>query len=485
MKKFKKYTKVFLALAILLSSTMACNDWLSIAPENDLIKEKFWLKTDDAEAALAATYNAFRDAVLESFIWGELRADLAIFADNHFADYNNIAASNITANNHVIKWEKYYNAINLANTLMFFSDEVAANDKTFTPKMQRAFEAEALFIRSLSYFYLVRVWKEVPLVLEASTSDQGDLFLPKSTEKEILHQIIEDLKRAKDLAYTNEFRNKPEYYKGRANKYSIMALLADVYLWNEQYQECASYCDSIIATGLFELESYNDWFRLYNPGNSMKESIFEIQFNDNYESQNNPFYNNLIPNIGSARISLNSITATSLFNRNDLRLIGNKSPSWKYQGIDYSTNTRRSGNQRDANVIYYRYADVLLMKAEALTELGMLTEANANLRQVVERAGLTHIEMVNKNELRKAVLDENAREFVFEGKRWFDLLRSAKRNNFENRQIIINMILSGADIKQQAVLRTRVYDTMSYYLPVPENDLLYNNNLVQNPFYDR
>jgi len=87
--------------------------------------------------------------------------------------------------------------------------------------------------------------------------------------------------------------------------------------------------------------------------------------------------------------------------------------------------------------------------------------------------------------LRKALLDEKAREFIFEGKRWFDLLRAAKRNKFQNKQIIISMILSGADIKQQAILRTKVYDTLSYYLPIPERELIYNQNLVQNPFYDR
>jgi hypothetical protein len=87
--------------------------------------------------------------------------------------------------------------------------------------------------------------------------------------------------------------------------------------------------------------------------------------------------------------------------------------------------------------------------------------------------------------MRKAVLDERAREFIIEGKRWFDLLRAAKRNHFENKQLIIDMILSGADIKQQAVLRTKVYDTLSYYLPIPEHEIIYNQNLVQNPFYNR
>ena len=485
MNKKITYTKRIVTSIILILVLAAGNDWLSIAPENDLIKEKFWAKKEDANGALAATYDAFRDAALESFIWGELRADLAVFSGTVFDNYNNIASSDISSNNDKIKWEKYYNTINLTNTLMEYSGQVVEKDNSFTQRMKEAYDAEALFLRSLSYFYLVRIWKEVPLVIEASTTDQGDLFLPKSTEKEVLKQIIADLTYAKDIAYTDELKDNPAYYKGRANKYSIMALLADVYLWNEQYQECANYCDSIIQTGKFALEDYNNWFKIYYPGNSMVESIFEIQFNDNYDSQENPFYKDMIPVVGSAKISLKGTTASTLFNTQDIRRFGTKSPTWKYQGIDPQSTTRRTNTQRDANIIYYRYADILLMKAEALAEMNTLIEANALLRQVVERVGFSHIEIANKNDLRKAIIDEKGREFVFEGKRWFDLLRYAKRNNFENKQIIINMILSGADVKQQAILRTRVYDTMSYYLPIPERDLLYNNELVQNPFYDR
>jgi hypothetical protein len=94
-------------------------------------------------------------------------------------------------------------------------------------------------------------------------------------------------------------------------------------------------------------------------------------------------------------------------------------------------------------------------------------------------------ESYDKVLLRQAVLDEKGREFILEGKRWFDLLRAAKRNKFQNKQIIINMILSGADIKQQAILKTKVYDTLSYYLPIAEHELIYNQNLEQNPYYDR
>lgn len=263
-----------------------------------------------------------------------------------------------------------------------------------------------------------------------------------------------------------------------------MALLADVYLWDQQYQKCIDYCDSISNSGLYDLESYSTWFNLYNPGNSPVESIFEIQFDDNLDNQENPIYYNLIPVTGLAQLSLTK-NVTTLLNKDDLRNCIPNNPLWKYRGIDLNSSVARSQNSRDANMIYYRYADILLMKAEALTELDRFAEANSYVRLTLERAGMTHTDITVKKDLRKAVLDERAREFLIEGKRWFDLLRAAKRNNFENKQIIIDMILSGADIKKQAVLRTKVFDTMSYYLPIPEHEIIYNQNLKQNPFYDR
>jgi hypothetical protein len=171
--------------------------------------------------------------------------------------------------------------------------------------------------------------------------------------------------------------------------------------------------------------------------------------------------------------------------KEDYRNCGSNTPAWKYAGVNVNTNVERTRNQRDGNFIYLRYADVLLDKAEALCELNRLTEANELVAQISDRSGMSHINIIVKEDLRKSILDERAREFIIEGKRWFDLLRAAKRNHFEKKQIIIDMILAGADIQRQAVLRTKVFDTMSYYLPIPENEIRYNQNLDQNPFYDR
>ncbi|MCB8995536.1 MAG: RagB/SusD family nutrient uptake outer membrane protein [Bacteroidales bacterium] len=485
MEKFRIKSPVSYIIFFILILFTSCSNWLSIAPENDLIKEKFWTKKADIDGALAATYDAFRGANLQSLIFGEVRADMAQFSATNFYDYTKIASSDISPTNGAINWGNYYSAINLANTLMFYSKDVLAKDEAYTPRMADAVEAEALFIRSISFFYLVRIWKDVPLVLEPSISDTSNLFIGKSSEQVIIKQIIADLLKAKDLAYTTEFQGTDAFY-GRANKYAIMSLLADVYLWNQQYQKCMDYCDSVTNSGLYSLEPLTTWFNIYNPGNSPLESIFEIQFNDNLDSQENPIYYNLIPVTGNPQMTITKNVVVLFNDPEDIRISGGRGPIWKYVGKDNLSTVTRSSNERDANWILYRYADILLMKAEAAVELNNLPLANSLVRQTIERAGLAFADVTDQDILREVVRDERGREFMFEGKRWFDLLRAAKRNNFEKKSILIDMILSGAaNVQQRAILATKVNDTMSYYLPIPQRDIDYNQNLVQNPYYSR
>ena len=125
---------------------------------------------------------------------------------------------------------------------------------------------------------------------------------------------------------------------------------------------------------------------------------------------------------------------------------------WKYVGKDQLGIVPRSFSERDANWIFYRFAEILLMKAEACIELDRFNDANDLISETMLRAGAPFVEQTDKELLREMLLNERGREFLFEGRRWFDMLRAAKRNKFENKQLIIDMILSGADIKQQAIL---------------------------------
>jgi starch-binding outer membrane protein, SusD/RagB family len=480
--KYHLNIKTILALLFLLMWHSSCNDWIDIEPENELIKQEFWKTGDDLIAVMASTYDALRGCTENSLLMGEIRADFIRVQGGMYSEYERIGANDISTTNSKAHWSQYYNTINLANTVMYYAPIVQQQDRTLTNEILRGIEAEMLFIRSLSYFYLLRIWKDVPLVLTPTISDTVDFYLPKSPEHLIIKQLITDLKRASSLAVTEEYRSDPVFYKGRANKYAIQALLADVLLWDENYSECIVYCDSIINTGLFDLETNSDWFDLFFPGNSMIESLFEIQYDDNLENQENPM-NDLL--LESLRTNLDFMAFEE---ENDIRYCNGKGGVWKYQGYDEtgSRNRSRSDFERDANFIYYRYSEILLMKAESLGETGNLEEANYLLRQVAERAGTTHTATYSLVNFRSAILGERGREFSAEGKRWFELLRFAKRNHFENKQLLIDILLSKAtDANELAIMRTKVIDTMSYYLPIHHDELQVNKNLVQNPFYDR
>lgn len=479
-KKFRIVVPVLLTIMII--GHTGCNDWLNIEPESELIKQEFWKTSDDVMAVMAATYNAMRETTIKSFLLGEVRADFISVAGGEFSDYSRIGNNDISSTNWVVRWGAYYNTINLANTVMYYAPLMQEVDKSISDRELEGIEAEMLFLRSLSYFYLVRIWKDVPLVLEPTISDTVDFYIPKSPENVVLNQVVDDLKRASALAFTDQFRGDLVDYKGRANKYAIQALLADVLLWQERYTECVTYCDSVINTGIFSLEPNTDWFDLYYPGNSMSESLFEIQYDDDLEGQENPMYYSLLNqiNIAVEKIAYN-VTA-------DIRFLRKRGPIWKYRGTDQTgAGFRvRTENERDANFIYYRYADILLMKAEALAELNDLENANNLVTTVAERAGVTHIPTFSLEDFRNVLLAERGREFAGEGKRWFDVLRFAKKNGFEDKQRLVDILLGKAsDAQELAIMRTKVIDTMSYYLPIHQDEIQFNRNLEQNPFYDR
>lgn len=482
MRILVKYTKS-LFIILLLIGTLSCDEWLNLEPENKLVKQEFWKKKEDVAAVMAAMYDAYRDNAVALWLWGEVRADMIEVTGSSYSDYQLIAQSEILPTNNKVKWNGFYNAINLSNTILEFASTVLDIDETFDLKTEKSYEAEALFIRSKCYFDLVRIWKEVPLILNASSTDTVSFSIEKSSESTIIKQIEKDLIKAKEFAYTDEYASKPEMFKGRINKYAINTLLADIYLWSEQYEKCIEICDEVINSNKFQLLSTTDWFTLFYPGNSI-ESIFEIQFNEAYESERNPLCYDIMGLVGGSKVALKPY-AKELFSSADVRK-GYPDPRAKYLYKSIDSKTKRTQNESDANIIYYRYGDVLLMKAEALAELGLFLEANTYINEIRQRASLTPMNLNPEKELfRTIIMEERAKEFAFEGKRWFDVLHFAKKNNFENKNLIIQMILEGADVKKKPVLRSRILDTMSYYLPIPESELKSNTKLVQNPFYDR
>jgi hypothetical protein len=199
------------------------------------------------------------------------------------------------------------------------------------------------------------------------------------------------------------------------------------------------------------------------------------------DKEENPMYDKFLTSLGFYNESL------SLFEDEDIRKC-NRLPIYKYTHTNpYLGNSgRRTEIQRDANFIYYRYADIILMQAECLAETGKIKEAYQKINEIRTRAGVPTIASSNSiSDFRQNLIQERALEFAMEGKRWFDVLRYTKKNHYQDKTLITKITLTKAnDPNTTEKLKALVKDTMFYYLPIPSNEIKVNNKLEQNPLYD-
>ncbi|MGW8317045.1 MAG: RagB/SusD family nutrient uptake outer membrane protein, partial [Bacteroidales bacterium] len=166
---------------------------------------------------------------------------------------------------------------------------------------------------------------------------------------------------------------------------------------------------------------------------------------------------------------------------------------WKYVGTEglpslatgaAATGYRTGNKESDANWIIYRYPDVLLMKAEALVQQGALGEAVDLVNIVRERALVEPISNIpNKQDLEERILEERAKEFCGEGKRWFDLIRMARRNNNARTNLLIEILSANKTYEEAEIIRSKYSNPDSWFLPIYQGELDQNDRLKQNPYY--
>lgn len=482
----KKYIRHLVLAISFLITTSSCQDWLELTPPNGLIQNEYWTSKEDVEAVLAGAYQKFAQLDELLFLYGELRADMLEGDNNTPGGQRMIMNGNIYSSNALCNWRDFYEVIHHCNSVLKYASEIQKFDQTFTSYQKDGFEAEAYFLRSLAYFYLVRIFKDVPLVLEASEEDNVDFFIPKTEGTEILKQITSDLEMA--LFKVTGSYGSIEKDKGRANRGAILALLADISLWNFDYHEVINYVNLIEGMEYLLLPS-GKWFDNFYPGNSF-ESVFEFQFNSSLNQRNDlyayTFINNRRYLASSKALEFLDPATSREFIRGRGSVRSTDAAIWKYVGAAPDGRTVRPGSlQRDANWIVYRYADVLLMKAEALSQMERYSEALDILNNIRRRAQVTTISVPDSPEaFEDAILKERAVELVFEGKRWFDLMRMGRRNDFRRKQDLISIVVEKVPASQKLVLAAKLTDPNGWYMPIAENELERNSALVQNPYYE-
>lgn len=476
----KRFTYISTLLFILVMMA-ACSDWLELLPEDRQVSDAFWKSGKDVEAVLANAYGNLARQAKTLLLWGELRGGMLSPGMHVPSEAARIMQGDVTDFNSLSRWGELYVIINAANQIIEFAPQVRVYDPSFTVSEYNRTMSEALFLRALSYFYLVRTFKEVPLITAPYISDEQDYYPKKASKEALISQILQDLETALNMGvlYFNSFAET----KGRATRFAIHALLADVYLWDNQYDQCVLHCSAIINSGRYSLLDSEVWFQNFYPGNSTS-SIFEMQFASRWGYQSNLYQTFSFRRNREYTINPRLI---EIFEPIDIRGDGATFSSrnleiWKYVGIN--PDTERGDALSDNNFIVYRLADIMLLKAEAQAQLGQLTQAITLVNHIRQLRGIEPATPEPTLEtVEDLILEERSRELAFEGKHWFDLLRMGKRDDYRRKEMVISALVRNATADQVLPLMVKFQNPYSWYLPIHRDETERNRNLVQNPYY--
>ncbi len=408
-----------------------------ILPDNKTVDEDFWQKKTEVDAVVAAAYAQLRDAtaIRNMIVWGDFRSDELVVTSTlpSSATYKTALAQiysmNIDTENSFTSWYPFYSAINYCNLVLQKAENVIAVDPDYTQGDYDANKAQMLALRAFCYFYLTRVFHDIPVTPGAYLNSSDDFNAPQTDPASVLAMCIDDLKEASKYAISGstygDWRDK-----GYLNQDGINALLADIYLWRasvnrdaSDYEECVAYCDKVIKAKKeayeqnpshhrpgteveiknYYLSDYDDMYEelFGQSGQNADESIFELQFRSSsvtnsgldqmyfrYENSSSNSFGYLkasrvfgkVPDGGNVVIDGSGVWN----NKVDQRLYEyayDANKDVEQFGVRKFVATGSAGTNNDAdskvdtrsavyqNWIFYRLTDVMLMKAEALVQL--------------------------------------------------------------------------------------------------------------------
>ena len=178
----------------------SCEEWFDIKPQTELVSNDFWQSKSDVESAVAACYRAFLepDMMERLIVWGEVRSDNVLTGLNVSNDIYYILTANVDASNGYTKWEPVYRVINYCNTVLEKAPAVQQSDPNFKAGELRAYQAEAITLRALCYFYLVRTFKDVPFTTLSYKDDTRPFQLAQTDGDDIIDELLGELESISD-----------------------------------------------------------------------------------------------------------------------------------------------------------------------------------------------------------------------------------------------------------------------------------------------
>lgn len=520
MQNFKKMKKIFILMLFIV--TTSCNDdFLERSSLTAIAEDNFWQSEEDAFLALNGVYASLQG---RSMYGGGLNAWIGFpgfdnFGDNAFNQFKWEGAGifmegTLTADSGPINsiWQDLYRGIARANLVIQNVQQI--DDELIKEETKNDILGQAYFLRALFYFHLATYFEDAPLITAPQQLEEA--FVPKNDYAEITAQVVEDLVNAVDLLPLPSARSSSQF--GYATRGSALALLARVQLYNKIYDGengVLSVTQQVLGMGYSLHPNYGNLFSL--EGQDSPEIVFSVRFdrdpntgnqedfsatflgtpkvderpmpnlvNDYYATDGLPITESPLYDSQNPSLNRDPRANATIYFRGDLfqiepeeRAFSGNSPTGfgkrKYIRRAPEPDSGGVGGAGSQNFYLIRYADVLLMRAEALAETGDLAGAAGLVNQVRARVNMPSVEEVEgitgQDEMIQIVRHERRVELALEGLRFMDLKRWDD----------VGQAFSRASADPVGPYNPNYQGKRSEVFPIPQSELDVNPQLVQNP----
>jgi starch-binding outer membrane protein, SusD/RagB family len=492
MATIKSIGRFKITMAVILAFAMvSCNKQLDVDSSRQANEEGHWTKYEDARSGLIGLYGLFRAAVADNnahWMWGELRQ--GDFKSVFRPDLKAVIEGNLNASfplmQSVTNWRRFYAVVNASN-LFIERVQGCLQDKRYTESYYKLDIAQARTIRAFAYFYMVRIWGDVPLIKQSF--DGQFEALPRTNQDVVLsfaeQELIEAAPRLPYLYSGNDSEQLfPNNYYGAAqedwlntpfNKLAAYAILSHICAWQGRYLDVATYTEFILnnytksnlsfvsvdelvsPSGFFQAgnENYNQLAAfnfIYSRGETTTDGHIEqltLANTTNYSMSKQ------LPDIYVPKDSISKIFIPGQGNDErfgiDIRYTPALILTTYFENYNAEVpvfkkirvvNGNVSGNFAvyNSSIVFTRMEEIRLLRAEALAVVGAADQAVAQLNAVRTSRGLEPVTLSPSVDLVTEIFAERRRELMGEGWRWYDLVRfnRLKRNNPEFNNLLDN-----------------------------------------------
>lgn len=492
---------------MVLTLLSSCEGFFDVAPGNAIQEEDFFQNRADLDASAIGMYEALSSEVHKFLLWGDARADMVTAGQDDPDPYiNEFVLNNVSPSNPYTDYSGLYRTIARCNRQLEKVYDVAALDDKMLDRDAGAYYGEALLLRALCYYILVRTYDQFPLITSNYAEDiryvneQGDtvsrsitaltadeiqgLYHMPADKQEVWQFIYDDVLTVLGILPLNYQWNRnnlpAEDRYGRVSQPLASTMAAEIALWLGEYQSASAFANSPILNNQHGLGTSGTWPNQFTGSYASAHSLFLLgykypnsfetnrlqEFTSSVRADGGKYFLKPVPHVVDSIFSHEEGIA-DIRTQFSYKTIGADTVIWKYIGLD-NVSSRRPPYESSASWPIYRSADAYLLKALASLMLEDFATAFNFVNMIREARGLKPLlpeetDYTNKELMMNMIFRERAREFAFEGKRWYDLMLWSK---LSGKNMLAEKVPEKYPEEERAAMTALLQDEGNWYLPI-------------------